>query len=1817
MNKENMGSYLWIIVTTTIMLCLMAFASPFGVYVKNSLEQFAGDFIEKEGEHNVPETERCELKIVYNTADSGQVIDAASVTLKKYEQYSIPSPQIPGYVPNIKTVEGTIYEDTTIYVDYTRGNYSITYITNNGTFNTTLLNAEGKLKTSYTNYQYGDHVTLLDGGDVTRGSMNFLGWYDNEAFAGSPITEIKPNEYGNKVYYAKWSAVDYTITYVLNDANGQYYYVRNENAAGSIAGFDSVITDSNGNLKPEYTTYTYGTQLKLPTTVHKFGYTFLGWSEEPDGSMVKGNYRTQITETDSGNKVFYAHWKRNTYTITYHTGFIRPTGEKVYYEIKDAQYTVIDSSGRSKTYEGFPTSYTYGDTIVLPTKLVLNGYDKSVITEIAWFNKQTEKITITSGGDNAGTVNGYPTDAVNKTTISPATIGFVLGDHSAHAYDHTDLDLYIKPIPDKFTVVFHSNVEPDAFTRPNVENYNQGFLYDEVKNLTANKFTMLGRTFLDWNSKADGSGVTFKDKENVTNMTDIIAPNSNMEIILYAQWRMNNYNIKYDLNRGEGTTVPQFTAGGSYPTRATFDTAFYVTAPVREGYTFRGWKVISGLYPDTARYGSTSKPATPILPTTICDNGSHTGNIYFVNLTPYDEATVVLQAQWERNGDPGNMFKPFSCTIKYDLNRGDSSTTPKHGAHAPLTYVFDENIEISNPTMEGYTFTGWTITDMDPDLTHYYGSSAFVVTQNAVTTNGTVALNGVTGDTIQLTKATNFINLRRKGTVNFKANWKPNTYTIQYDLNQGNGTTTPSHGSSHPTTATFDTPFTVSNPSRVGYTFSGWNISGMDSTTHYYGSNTTTNTTISGTKVTEFKNLRCTAGTVKFTATWTPNTYTIAYDLNKGNGSSTPSHGSSHPTSATFDANVMISNPSRVGYSFSGWTITGMDTTVTHYYGSSAYSLSGNAVSPSTTATTSTSISSTKATNFINLRASSGTVTFKANWTNNVYKITLDKQGGSGGTSTIYEKYDVGFFKEQSCTTAITTISAPSKVGYIYDGYWDSASKGGANCINGTTIVMADNKFSADATIYAGYTARTYSISYDLNKGKGSTTPSHGSSHPTTATYDVSFTVSHPSRPHYSFDGWMIENMSNDCTHYYGSSSTTSTSITKTTATSFKNLHSGGGTVNFIAIWTPNVYTITLNKNGGSGGSDAYYEKYDVANFKELSCSTQITSITIPSRTGYTFAGYYTATSGGTQYVNASGTILSTYTTFTDNTTLYAHWTPNNYNIQYDLVGGSHGSSHPSSATFDETFTVSAPSKEDYDFKGWNITGMDSCTHYYGSSSTTNTSLTKITATSFKNLRSTSGTVTFTANWEISHMHNYTSVSYATGCTQTGKTVYTCQNNDGRCDTPSYEAGVEAALGHLSAPKGICGTHHHDAACSDTSVGGELNVEHSNSSWQNDHGSHAQCSHGSWNHEGSVHRYCGRQNPAGGSDHNRAYGSTYYCGYQVSYAWCWQHNGHKNGSVTFNCGGGSVKATGVSVSHPNCRGWECSPWKYTVTFNANGGSGGPGAKESGECYNNSIAKIYVSNPTKSGWNFAGWYTSASGGTYVTSIAGDKDMSAYDGDTLYAHWTCNGHTYVNKGTASLHQECSKCGNQLTSHSYTVDSGVQYSAAKCGVNRKNYKRCSCGYNPKSSSYVIEVAGTALSHNIVNDAAVAATCTKAGKTAGTHCSRSGCTYKTGGTTVAATGHTPKKSWGSVSYSYSYYTSSSCKKYATCSTCRAQCDISYPAHSWNNGKVTDPTCQAQGYTTYTCKNCDGTKKSNYTAKVACKKGFLSSKCKWCGKKL
>ena len=115
--------------------------------------------------------------------------------------------------------------------------------------------------------------------------------------------------------------------------------------------------------------------------------------------------------------------------------------------------------------------------------------------------------------------------------------------------------------------------------------------------------------------------------------------------------------------------------------------------------------------------------------------------------------------------------------------------------------------------------------------------------------------------------------------------------------------------------------------------------------------------------------------------------------------------------------------------------------------------------------------------------------------------------------------------------------------------------------------------------------------------------------------------------------------------------------------------------------------TVNYNANGGNVGTNSV-----------TIIKGETITLPEPERNGYDFAGWYTETLGGSQ--------VTEETQFNDDTTIYAHWSAANYEITYNLNGGS--ATNPSNYTIEtETFTLNNPTKEGYDFVGWSGTDLE------------------------------------------------------------------------------------------------------------------------------------------------------------------------------------------------------------------------------------------------------------------------------------------------------------------------------------------------------------------------------------------------------------------------------------------------------------------------------------------------------------------------------
>ena len=269
--------------------------------------------------------------------------------------------------------------------------------------------------------------------------------------------------------------------------------------------------------------------------------------------------------------------------------------------------------------------------------------------------------------------------------------------------------------------------------------------------------------------------------------------------------------------------------------------------------------------------------------------------------------------------------------------------------------------------------------------------------------------------------------------------------------------------------------------------------------------------------------------------------------------------------------------------------------------------------------------------------------TLYAKWEPKTYKVTLNGNGVSNPSAitVIYDK-------------TYSDLPALNRNGYAFKG-WYTEKSGGKQITNSTKVSI-----TKDTTLYAQWEAGGMTVTLNANGG----TSSVGS---IAVVYDGKYNgLQNPTRNGYTFKGWYT-------------SKTGGTKVTSTTTVSLTSDHT------LYAQWTANVYTVTLNVNGGTISTTSKQVTYD-STYGDLGT---------PTRTGYTFKGWYTAASGGTKI--SSSTKVETAA----NQTLYAQWMVNSYKITLDANGGSI-SNATKTVTYASTYgDLGTPTRTGYTFSGW------------------------------------------------------------------------------------------------------------------------------------------------------------------------------------------------------------------------------------------------------------------------------------------------------------------------------------------------------------------------------------------------------------------------------------------------------------------------------------------------------------------------------------
>lgn len=264
------------------------------------------------------------------------------------------------------------------------------------------------------------------------------------------------------------------------------------------------------------------------------------------------------------------------------------------------------------------------------------------------------------------------------------------------------------------------------------------------------------------------------------------------------------------------------------------------------------------------------------------------------------------------------------------------------------------------------------------------------------------------------------------------------------------------------------------------------------------------------------------------------------------------------------------------------------------------------------------------------------------------YKITYNKNT----TDTVTNLPAV---KEGQVSNNAETLSPNvlARTGYTFLGWSESSTATAATYAAGSTFYFDATKNNSNINLYAVWKINTYTVTINSNNtGYGS--------------------VNHASLSNVPYGATVTTN-SNTITINGTTTTATHTTNTSQYSYSFSSWTNGcGGTITGSCTITANFdrvtnqYTVTWNANGGSVSPTTTTKNY----------GSQIGTLPTPTRDAlYTFQGWYTAQSGGTQ--------ISTSTTITANVTYYAHWiSPIQVTIYASGGYGSHGTTSPAPGTY-------------------------------------------------------------------------------------------------------------------------------------------------------------------------------------------------------------------------------------------------------------------------------------------------------------------------------------------------------------------------------------------------------------------------------------------------------------------------------------------------------------------------------------------------------
>ena len=616
------------------------------------------------------------------------------------------------------------------------------------------------------------------------------------------------------------------------------------------------------------------------------------------------------------------------------------------------------------------------------------------------------------------------------------------------------------------------------------------------------------------------------------------------------------------------------------------------------------------------------------------ENGSNiSGNLYYKvtnnTTTPSSGWTTVggINANYTKKSG-NNCFR-----YKNDYSVNVTPTTPgTYYLHIKIVDGASTNrTSYVKLTVPSFTVAGsstvlgsnWSATDTDNDMTFSSGTTYTLTKSNVTLSTGTtyeckVVLNhdwdagSYPGSNKTFTvDANGHYNV----TFSFNASSKAvdvsttRLYAVIYNDNDKTSGSVPAT-SYHANGATVTVASNSGSLAKTGYSFGGWNTNSSGTGTNYTaGSGTFT-------MGSSDKNLY---------AKWTQ-TVTL-HDNNGGNnnGSATATYNKS--------GNLTPTAPTRAGYTVEGYYAEPECTNKVMSANGSLVNYTGYVSSGKWIHSGATTLYAkwTPIWAFFNAGSRVADFTYVS-----AYEYTLNITLNSSNASAFHFQKDGSTYyycgADNPTSMNVTLVTGDGRLNWTNNGNPYGTY---------TLTVKSDN--SGSSWYYRAVQEIRYSVTYDANGGTGTVTDA---SSPYLSGANVTVLSNSFTRTGYTFSKW------NTAPDGSGQNYDPSDVISSISAD-----------VTLYAQWTAKQTTVTLDKQSGSGGPATVTATYGQA----------MPSATMPTRSNYTFQGYYASTGGsGKQYYAANGSSANTWDQESATKTIYAHWAETKYAVTVAVSDPDH-----------------------------------------------------------------------------------------------------------------------------------------------------------------------------------------------------------------------------------------------------------------------------------------------------------------------------------------------------------------------------------------------------------------------------------------------------------------------------------------------------------------------------------------------------------------